>query len=132
MKAKAVPKEAPPDPIEVFRRSLEREFIPVLDELASKYIGKGIVLSWDVGGILAGGREMSIEFALPPYRRKLRGTVVRDVMAFELTCHVSDAGGEVSSGPMLSLRNLDGRRFREFICEQITLMVKSILRVTRP
>ncbi len=131
MKARAEVKQPPPAPPEIFRCNMEKEFIPVLDELSDKYIAKGIIVTWDVAGILAGGREMTIEFALPPHRTILRGTLARDVIAFELTRYVSETGGEVSSGPMLTLRTLDRARFREFICEQLGLMIKSMLRVTR-
>lgn len=124
-------KEAPPDPVEVFRHQLEKEYVGVLDELAAKYIGKGVIIEWSVGDFLAGGRELTLEFAVPPHRIKLRGTVARDVIAFEVNRFVSDTGGEVASGPMLRLRTLDKARFREFLCEQIALLIRSVLRVTR-
>ena len=131
LKAAETENEAPPDPVEVFRRSLEDELIPVLEELAHKYVTKGVVINWDVADLLAGGRELTFDFVMLPHRTTMHGTVARDVMAFQVTRYVSETGGEVSSGPMLPLRSLTQTRFREFLCEQITQMVRFVLRTSR-
>ncbi|RJP33695.1 MAG: hypothetical protein C4547_11845 [Phycisphaerales bacterium] len=131
MRAQAAAKPPPSDPAEIFRRKVESQFVPILDELASKYVAKGIVIEWDLSSMLTGGREMIIEFALRPVRWRLRGTLARDVVAFEVTRFVGESGGEVCSGPMLSIRTLDQGRFREFVCEQLAMMIRYVLRTTR-
>lgn len=131
MRAQAAAKPVPSDPVEIFRRKVEAQFVPVLDDLAAKYVAKGVVIEWDLSSLLTGGRELILEFTLHPVRMRLRGTLARDVVAFELTRFIGETGGEVCSGPMLSIRKLDQSRFREFVCEQIALMIRYVLRMTR-
>ncbi len=131
MRAQAAAKPAPSDPVEIFRRKVESQFVPILDDLAAKYVAKGIVIEWDLSSVLTGGREMIIEYTLHPVRWRLRGTLARDVVAFEVTRMIGDSGGEVCSGPMLSIRKLDQARFREFVCEQLAMMIRHVLRTTR-
>ena len=88
----------------------------------------GVSLEMDVSNFLAGGREISFEFGVGEYRAKLVGTVTTEAIAFHETRYAPDIDGELVSGPMLRLRNLDGTAFREFICERLSVLLRTAIR----
>ena len=117
-----------PDPIQTVRELMLREFIPIFVELKEKYGARGISTDMDASNLLEGGREVRFEFGFGEYRTRLLGTVTDEAIAFHETRHAPDVSGELVSGPMLRLRNLDGKLFREFVCERLSLLLRTALR----
>jgi len=117
-----------PDPLEALRGRVLREFVPVFVELLEKYGDTGLSLQMDASNFLEGGREIRFEFGLGAYRMYLVGTVTSDAIAFHETRHSPNVHGELMSGPMLRLRRLDAAVFRNFICERLTILVRTVTR----
>lgn len=115
-----------PDPIAKLREMTIREFVPVFVELAEKYQQAGFSMQMDASNFLQGGREITFEFGLGEHRMQLMGTVTTEAIAFHETRYSPDVAGELVSGPMLRLRRLDGQAFRNFVCQRLTLLVRSV------
>lgn len=116
------------DPIEVLRRKLLHEFVPIFVELVEKYSPTGLALHMDASNFLEGGREIKFEFGLSGHRMQLHGTVTTEAIAFHETRHSPDVQGELVSGPMLRLRTLDPATFRNFVCERLTYLIRAAMR----
>lgn len=116
------------DRIQQLRELTVNELVPVFVELAEKYAKSGISMQMDASNFLQGGREIKFEFGLGEYRSQLQGTVTREAIAFHETRHTPDLRGELTTGPMLRLRHLDGESFREFVCERLNALLRSAVR----
>ncbi|UCE58719.1 MAG: hypothetical protein JSU63_14900 [Phycisphaerales bacterium] len=116
------------DPVETLRELTRTELVTVFIELKEKYAKSGIFMEMDASSFLSGGREIKFEMGLGEYRANLHGTVTSEAIAFHETRHSPDMHGELVSGPMLRLRGLDATMFREFICERLTLLLRTIAR----
>ncbi len=117
-----------PDAIEALRGQTIDELIPVFVELVEKYSESGVSLQMDASNFLEGGREIRFEFSIGDYNTQLLGTVTTEAIAFHETRYSPDVQGELLSGPMLRLRGLDGRTFRDFICQRLTLLIRAAAR----
>jgi len=117
-----------PDPIEILRELTLDELVPTFVDLIDKYSGAGIAMQMDASNFLQGGREIQFEFGLGEHRIQLVGTVTSEAIAFHETRYSPHVHGELASGPMLRLRTLTARSFREFICERLTLLLRSAMR----
>ena len=107
-----------------------KELIPDFVELVDKYSKAGISMQMDASNLLQGGREIKLEFSIGEYSVELEGTVTSDAIAFHETRYAPDVRGELISGPMLRLRQLDAAAFRSFVCERITLLFRTATRRT--
>lgn len=117
-----------PDPLKVLRERTLKEFIPIFVELVNKYSKAGVSMEMDASNFLRGGREIKFEFGIGDYRVQLHGTVTTEAIAFHETRYSPDVRGELISGPMLRLRQLDGAAFRGFVCERLAILIKSAMR----
>lgn len=122
----------PSDPLEELRERFRIELVPAFLEVVDKYGPQGIQLHLDVGRFLAGGSEILIDIAFESSGIRLLGTVLANRIAFQVTRYTNNVGPAISSGPSLQTRNLSGRRFRDFLCEHISDLVRSALRQARP
>lgn len=122
------PRAVESDPLHRLRELTISEFVPVFVELVEKYSAVGISMQMDASNFLEGGREIRFEFGLGAYRFQLHGTVTTEGIAFHETRYCPDLHGELTTGPMLRVRGLDGRMFREFICERLTHLIRTALR----
>ncbi|UCG15234.1 MAG: hypothetical protein JSV19_08040 [Phycisphaerales bacterium] len=122
----------PSDPLEELRERFRIELVPAFLEVVDKYGPQGIQLHLDVGRFLAGGSEILIDIAFESSGIRLLGTVLANRIAFQVTRYTNNVGPAISSGPTLQTRNLSGRRFRDFLCEHISDLVRSALRQARP
>ena len=127
-KAADAAKAGRPDPIEILRSLTVNELVPTFVELVEKYSGAGISMQMDASNFLQGGREIRFEFALDEHRTQLLGTVTTEAIAFHETRYSPDVHGELASGPMLRLRTLTARTFREFLCQRLTLLLRNAIR----
>ena len=116
------------DPIDLLRELTVKEFIPIFVELVEKYAKAGINLEMDASNLLQGGRELKFEFNAGEYRSVLQGTATTEGIAFHETRYAPDIQGELTSGPMLRLRGLDGKIFREFVCARLSLLMRTSMR----
>ncbi len=117
-----------PDAVQALRKLTINELIPVFVELVEKYSKAGISMQMDASNFLEGGREIKFEFGIGEHRSQLLGTVTTEAVAFHETRYDPDVKGELISGPMLRLRGLDGRAFRDFICERVGLLIRAAMR----
>jgi len=116
------------DPLRRLRDLTINEFVPVFVELVEKYCAVGISMQMDASNFLEGGREIRFEFGLGEYRFQLHGTVTTEGVAFHETRYCPDLHGELTTGPMLRVRGLNGKMFREFICERLTHLIRTAMR----
>lgn len=116
------------DPLLTLRKLTLSTLVPVFVELVEKYSSSGIAMQMDASNFLEGGREIKFEFGLGEYRSQLQGTVTTEGIAFHETRYSPDFQGELTSGPMLRLRGLNASTFRQFICERLTLLLRSAAR----
>lgn len=124
--AEQAPKER--DRIEELRELMVRELVGVFVELMEKYRDDGISMEMDASNFLEGGREIRFDFALGEFRIQLLGTVTTEAVAFHETRHFPDVRGELVSGPMLRLRTLNARVFRDFVCERLAVLIRAVMR----
>ena len=115
------------DKIDALRTLLKTELIGVFVELMEKYSKTGVSMDMDASNFLEGGREIRFEFGVGECRTELLGTVTNDAIAFHEVRHNPHVRGELVSGPMLRLRNLDASAFREFICERLTILLRDAM-----
>lgn len=116
------------DRIQRLRELTVPEFIPAFDELKEKYAASEAILEMGGSNFLDGGREIEPPLQVGGYRTKLAGTVTFEAVAFHETRSAPDMGGDLASGPMLRLRRLHARAFKEFICERPAVLLKIVLR----
>ncbi|MBI1825338.1 MAG: hypothetical protein HY287_13720 [Planctomycetes bacterium] len=116
------------DPIQALREQIIRDLIPCFLELVEKYCRSGVQLQMDASNLLDGGRELKFEFSLGDYRSELQGTVTTDVIAFHEVRSAPDIHGQLLAGPMLRLKQLSPKTFREFVCERLALLLKQASR----
>ena len=116
------------DPVTRLRDQMVKQFIPVFLELAEKYSEAGIALDLDASNLLQGGREIKMELALAGHRIQLHGTATSEMIAFHETRHTPDFSGELAGGPMLRLRTLDTKAFRDFVCGRLSRLVHQVMR----
>lgn len=116
------------DPLLALRKLTLSTLVPVFVELVEKYSPSGISMQMDASNFLEGGREIKFEFGLGEYRFQLQGTVTTEGIAFHETRYSPDFQGELTSGPMLRLRGLNASTFRQFVCERLTLLLRSAAR----
>ena len=121
------PQDAP-DPIQVLRDLTRTELVIVFLELMEKYSQVGIAMEMDASNFLEGGREIKFEFRFGEHRLDLQGTVTTEAIAFHETRFAPDVRGELASGPMLRLRHLDAKAFRDFLCERLTILLRGVMR----
>ena len=117
-----------PDRIRALRELTIRDFIPIFVELVEKYAASGFIMQMDASNFLEGGRELRFEFGVGDHRMELLGTVTTEAIAFHETRHSPDVHGELVSGPMLRLHNLDGDAFRNFVCDRLMVLVRAAMR----
>ncbi len=117
-----------PDRIRALRELTLREFIPIFVELVEKYSESGMTMQMDASNFLEGGRELRFAFGIGEYRTELLGTVTTEAIAFHETRYSPEVTGELVSGPMLRLRNLNGEIFRDFVCDRLMVLVRSVMR----
>jgi len=106
------------------REKTVKELVPVFVELVEKYGQTGVAMQMDASNLLEGGRELSFEFAFGAFRMELQGTVVTDSIAFHEVRHAPDLQGQMVAGPMLRLKTLSAKTFREFICGRIMVLIR--------
>lgn len=116
------------DRLDLFRDALKGQFGDIFHELEEKYAPSGIAMSMDASDLLAGGRSINFEFVLGEWRLQLTGTATSDAIAFEEIRHTPVIQGEIASGPRVSLRTLDAKRFREFVCERLAQLVRAAMK----
>ncbi len=119
------------DPIEQLRDRFRRDFIPVFQDVADKYGPQGIDIHLDVERFLAGGNEILIDVAFERVGVRFLGTVLTHRIAFHEMRYSNNIGPAVTSGPTLRTRELTRERFREFICERISKLIRSVLHQQR-
>jgi hypothetical protein len=116
------------DPLSRTRRLFQEVLLPVADELRAKYEPSGVTLRVDATQLLGNGRGVTIAIEFQAAGMRLDGTVTDSVVAFQQTRYTrSDRSGLTGSGPALSLRNLDGEVFRDFLCQRIATLVRSAM-----
>lgn len=118
-------KSGAPDPILMLRELVVTELVPSFVELVEKYSRPGISLQMDASNLLEGGREIRFEFAVGPYRSQLQGTVTADAIAFHEVRFAPDIDGQLAAGPMLRLKQLNAKTFREFVCERLSILLRA-------
>lgn len=116
------------DPLHALREMTVRELVPVFVELVEKYSKSGISLQMDASSLLEGGREIKFEFGIGEHRVQLQGTVTSDAIAFHEVRYAPDIDGQLLAGPMLRLKQLNAKTFREFVCERLAMLLKSAAR----
>lgn len=116
------------DPFQRLRDRMINELIPVFVQLVEKYSDAGFSMQMDASNFLEGGREIRLEFGIGEYRAILMGTVTTEAIAFHETRHAPNISGEITSGPMLRLRGLTADAFRQFICQRLTVLLRTMLR----
>ncbi len=116
------------DPIQDLRDLTRNEFITIFMDLMEKYSQAGISMVMDASSFLEGGREIKFEFGLGECRMSLHGTVTTEGIAFHESRYAPDVRGELTSGPMLRLRHLDGKVFRDFLCERLAILIRTAMR----
>ena len=116
------------DPIHSLREMTVRELVPVFVELVEKYSKSGISMQMNASGLLEGGREIQFEFGIGEYRVQLQGTVTSDAIAFYEVRYAPDIDGQLLTGPMLRLKQLNAKTFREFVCERLAMLIRSVAR----
>jgi hypothetical protein len=121
---------SPTDPMERLRRLFRTELVPAIDELAEKYASRGVQLKMDVEDFLQGGNSLCIDIQFEHQGLRLTGTVISSRIAFQETCYSEDAAGAEMSGPALRTRDLSTVQFREFVCQNIGALVRSVMRQT--
>lgn len=117
-----------PDPIAMLRELVVNELVPTFVELVEKYARPGVSLQMDASSLLEGGREMRFEFGVGEFRSQLQGTVTADAIAFHEVRFAPDIDGQLAAGPMLRLKQLNAKTFREFICERLSILIRSAAR----
>lgn len=117
-----------PDPIQILRELTINKLVPIFVELMEKYSKSGISMHMDASNFLEGGREIKFEFGLGEYRSQLHGTVTTEAIAFHETRYRPDVDGELVSGPMVRLRGLNAEKFRKFLCERLTQLLRTAIR----
>jgi len=118
---KAKPKA---DPLIALRDITVKELVPTFVDLVEKYGQTGVAMQMDASSLLEGGREVKFEFAFGAYRMELQGTVVTDAIAFHEVRHAPDLQGQMVAGPMLRLKTLSAKTFRDFICGRIMILIR--------
>lgn|GEM_PF-1148527 len=118
---KAAPKI---DPLVMLREKTVKELVPTFVELVEKYGQVGVAMQMDASSLLEGGRELTFEFAFGAFRMELQGTVVTDAIAFHEVRHAPDLQGQMVAGPMLRLKTLNAKTFREFVCGRIMVLIR--------
>ena len=122
---------ARPDPREVLRRQMREELIPAFEELKSKYGAQSVGMKMDASDFLGGGRAITFEFSVSSHVMRLKGSVVEGRIAFSEFRSKGAEPGVLTGGPMLLTRTLTADTFREFVCERVGQLVRSILRQSR-
>ncbi len=112
------------DPLERFRDQILYELTPVLLDLAEKYAPKGVTIQMDASNFLQGGRGVRLDLAIGPFRHVLQGTVTSEAIGFEEIRYSPNSDGDITSGPMLRLRQLKAESFRDFICKRVVILLK--------
>lgn len=130
-KADVAGKGAGPDHFEEFRRRMVEEFVPVLEELSAKYETQGIIFSWNLGQLMQGGRQFTLELTFGGHRLTVRGAVGRDVVGFEEVRSRGPGPGEMTSGLMLRIKTLTAPMMRDFICGHMLSLVRTVMRQER-
>lgn len=125
---KNVNKPAAPDPIASLRELVVNELVPTFVELVEKYARPGISLQMDASNLLEGGREIRFEFSVGEFRSQLQGTVTADAIAFHEVRFAPDIDGQLAAGPMIRLKQLNAKTFREFVCERISILLRASAR----
>jgi len=116
------------DPIQRVRDIMVGELMPAFIELVEKYSRSGVKMEMDASDLLGGGREVVFEFNLSEHQLRLHGTVTAEAIAFHEVRKAPDVHGELASGPMLRLRGLNGTTFREFICERLCVLMRTVMK----
>lgn len=124
----AEPKPKDRDRIQELRELMVRELVSVFVGLMEKYRDDGISMEMDASNFLEGGREIRFDFALKEFRIQLLGTVTTEAIAFHETRHFPDVRGELVSGPMLRLRSINAKTFRDFVCERLAVLIRAVMR----
>lgn len=119
------------DRIELLRKAMFTDYIPVFVEVMEKYSPVGLGMEMDASKFLEGGRELRFEFGIEDFRAQLLGTVTTEAIAFHETRFSPDVRGELVSGPMLRLHTLTPDVFRQFLCERLSVLLRDYMRQRR-
>lgn len=119
------------DRIEVLRKAMFTDYIPVFVDVMEKYSAVGLSMEMDASKFLEGGREIRFEFGIEDFRAQLLGTVTTEAIAFHETRFSPDVRGELMSGPMLRLHTLTPDVFRQFLCERLGVLLRDYMRQRR-
>ena len=117
-----------PEAIDLFRARMRQMYMPVFEDLCTKYRAKGVHITMDADELLGGGSTLRFRFCYGDLSLDLDGTVMRGGVAFYLIRSTGATQGAVVSGPMLRIRNLSADEFRSFVVEHIRILVKDALR----
>jgi len=120
--------QAHKDPMQTLREMMVNELVPIFVEIVEKYSNSGISMQMDASNFLEGGREIRFEFGVGAFRSHLQGTITGEAIAFHETRYSPDFHGELTAGPMIRLRYLNGKTFREFICERLSTLIRTATR----
>jgi hypothetical protein len=123
--------EAEPTVLDQLRRQMRQDLIPAFEELRKKYEPSGIVMEMDAEDFLSGGVGLVIEVAFDIHGMRMEGTVTPKGIAFHEARFSNNVRGVLTTGPMLQTRNLTEEKFREFICERISQLVRSAMQHRR-
>jgi hypothetical protein len=58
----------------------------------------------------------------------LQGTVTSDAVAFHEVRYAPDIHGQLVAGPMIRLKHLNGKTFRDFVCERVAILLRDASR----
>ncbi len=117
------------DQLDVFRSRMRQIYMPVFEDIKSKYNPRGVEMDLDADEFLGGGAHLRIKLQYFEHVLKMEGTVGRGGVAFYLTRGTGNSnGGAMESGPMLRIRNLSAEDFRQFVVDHLMLLLKESLR----
>ena len=111
-----------------FRRQMREELVPVVQELRDKYEPSGVFIEMDADDFLSGGVGLCIDLEFDIYAMRMEGTVARPGIGFREIHFANGVRGFETAGQMLRTRNLTADKFRTFLCERVTQLVRSVVR----
>ncbi|MCP4251146.1 MAG: hypothetical protein GY778_29260 [bacterium] len=117
--------------IDAFRHRMRDELIPEFEFLKKKYEPSRIAMALDASDLLDGGVKLVIEMTYEAYGMSMEGTVTLEGVAFHEARYSNKVRGVLTTGPMLRTRGLTLEGFREFLCDRISQLVRSAMRVAQ-
>ncbi len=118
--------DRPVSPMDRLRYRMISDFRPLFDDLATKYVDRGIGVQMDIADFLAGGRGINITIDFQGQELRLIGIATDAGIAFQETRIHHGIEETITSGPMLRTRTLTDEQFRDFICDHIAAVVRAV------